>query len=134
MRLGTHCPNQSRDGGRPPVHINQLSNATASDPRLVTREMQVIVTFPAEGRERELVLPLSRTDYLITDGAAVPITVTRPDVGGETRGQLPGPNAFLGKCQDLREFHTNLPGRFRPQSVRQAQAWDYGNCDGNIQS
>lgn len=71
----------------------------------------MIVTLPAEGRERELVLPLSGTDYLITDGAAVTVTVTRPNVGRETGGQLPGPNAFPGECQDLREFHTNLPGR-----------------------
>ena len=93
------------------VHTNRLCNAAASDPRLVTREMQMIVTLPADGRERELVLSLSRTDYLITDCAAVPVTVTRPNVGREIGGQLPGPNAFLGKCQDLREFHTNLPGR-----------------------
>jgi hypothetical protein len=48
--------------------------------------MQVIVTLPADGRERELVLSLSRTDYLITDCAAVPVTVTRPNVGREIGG------------------------------------------------
>ena len=57
----------------------------------------MIVITPAEGWERELVLSLSRTDYLITDGAAVPVTVTRPNVGRETRGQLPGPNTFPGE-------------------------------------
>lgn len=73
--------------------------------------MQAIATVPAEGRKREFVLSLSRTDYLITDGAAVSLTVARPDIGRETGGQLPGPNALLSKCQNLRECHTNLPCR-----------------------
>jgi hypothetical protein len=42
--------------------------------------MQAIVTVPSEGRDREFVLSLSRTDYLITDGAAVSGTVTRPNI------------------------------------------------------
>ena len=73
--------------------------------------MQAIVTVPAEGREREFVLSLSRTDYLITDGAAVPLTVARPNIGRQTGGQLPGPNALLSECQNLSECHTNLPCR-----------------------
>jgi hypothetical protein len=73
--------------------------------------MQAIVTVPAEGREREFVLALTRTDYLITDGAAVPLTVARPNIRWETGGQLPGPNALLRECQNLRECHTNLPCR-----------------------
>ena len=79
------------------VRADRLGNAAASDPRLVTREMQMIVTMPADGRERELVLSFSGSDYLITDGAAVTVTVTRPNVGRETGRQLPGPNAFPGE-------------------------------------
>jgi hypothetical protein len=60
--------------------IVALRNATASDPRLVAGEMQAIVIAPAEGRKCELVLSLRRADYLVTNGAAVPVTVTRPNI------------------------------------------------------
>ena len=73
--------------------------------------MQAIVTVPAEGRDREFVLSLSRTDYLVTDGAAVSVTVTRPNIRRETGGQLPGPNALAGERENLRECHTSLPCR-----------------------
>ena len=69
----------------------------------------MIVTLPAGGGKREYVLSLSRADYLVTDGAAVTVAVTRPNVGGEPGWQLPGPNAFLSECQNLREFHRDLP-------------------------
>jgi hypothetical protein len=65
----------------------------------------VIVSAPAGGGEREFVLSLSGADYLVTDSAAVPGAATCPDVGGETGGQLPGSNAFLGESQNLRELH-----------------------------
>jgi len=78
---------------------------------LMTGEMQSIGTVPAESRERELVLSLTRADDLVTDGAALPGTVTHPDIRRETGGQLPGPNAIPGECQNLRECHTNLPCR-----------------------
>jgi hypothetical protein len=90
---------------------SRLRNATASDPRLVAGEMQPIVTVPAEGRKREFVLPLSRADHLITDSAAVPLTVPGPNIGRETGGQLPGPNALAGERENLRECHTSLPCR-----------------------
>jgi hypothetical protein len=73
--------------------------------------MQAIVTVPAEGREREFVLSLSRTDYLITNDTGVALTVARPNIRRQTGGQLPGPNALLSECQNLRECHTNLPCR-----------------------
>jgi len=75
--------------------------------------MQAIVTVPTEGRDREFVLSLSRADYLVTDGAAVSVTVTRPNIRREISGQLAGPNTLPGECQNLRECHTNLPWRLR---------------------
>jgi hypothetical protein len=90
---------------------SRLRNATASDPRLVAGEMQTIVTVPAEGRKREFVLSLSRADHLLTDSTAVPLTVARPNIGRETGGQLPGPDALLSERQNLSECHTNLPCR-----------------------
>jgi hypothetical protein len=37
--------------------------------------MEATITAPAEGREREFAVSLSGTDYLVTDGAAVPVTI-----------------------------------------------------------
>jgi hypothetical protein len=71
----------------------------------------VIVIVPAVGWEREFVLSFRRTDYLVTDGTAVPVTVTRPNIRRQTGGQLPGPNALLGEYENLGECHTNLPCR-----------------------
>jgi hypothetical protein len=48
--------------------------------------MQAVVAVPTEGREREFVLSLRRIDYLVTDGAAMPITVTRPNIRREAGG------------------------------------------------
>lgn len=54
-------------------------NAPASDPRLVTGEVYEIVAVPVGCREREFVLPLSGCNYLIADGAPLPLTVTCPE-------------------------------------------------------
>src|SRR5437867_654801 len=81
--------------------------------------MQAIVSAPAGGRKRESVLSLSGADYLVTDGAAAPVAATCPNVGGKAGGQLPGPNAFLGECQNLREFHRHLPCRSWARSTAQ---------------
>jgi hypothetical protein len=73
--------------------------------------MQAIVIVPAEGRKPEFVLSFRRSDYLVTDCAGVPVTVTRPNIGRETGGQSPGPNALAGERENLRECHTSLPCR-----------------------
>jgi hypothetical protein len=80
-------------------------NTATSDPGLVAGKMQAIVSTPVGGQNHEFVLPLSGADDLVTDSAAVPVTATHPYVGRKTSGQVPGPNAFLGECQNLCEFH-----------------------------
>jgi hypothetical protein len=48
--------------------------------------MQTIVALPARAGKREFVLSLNRADYLVTDGAALTVAVTYPNIGGETGG------------------------------------------------
>jgi len=71
--------------------------------------MQAIVTVPAGTGKPKLVLSLGRADYFFTDSAAASVAANRPYFGGETGGQLPGTNPFLGECQNLREFHQAHP-------------------------
>jgi hypothetical protein len=90
----------------------------------------VIVTMPGGSGKREFVLSLSRADDLVTDGAEMTVAVTCPNIGGEVRWQLPGPNTFLSECQNLREFHRDLPwdhGR-DPSAGEVLRTWEYNRA------
>jgi hypothetical protein len=92
--------------------------------------MQVIVTPPTGGGQREFVLSLSRADDLVTDGAAVTVAVTCPNIGRETGWQLPGPYAFLSECENLREFHRDLPCDHGRDLYAGEVLREPGECDG----
>ncbi len=111
---------------------SRLRNATAADPRLMAGEMQAIAIAPAEGRKREFVLSLRRIDYLVADCAAMPVTVTRPNIGRETGGQPPGPNALADERENLRECHTSLPCRLCPHP-HTGSGLKVGSGDGTMQ-